>query len=158
MAKYIANKQVDSAKSNNLEDFKGIGEVIWNLISSVYQSKWDSLIADKNTIFLRKKNSDKLTPRIIPLSNCNKKTADKTILVSIEKIPPPILAKLQKEVNQISKYFKNIKPINGSNPPNKLYVQASKQSYAQASKQMNNTTKVIKIKNTFPTLNAQKIN
>ena len=55
MAKYIANKQVDSAKSNNLEDFKGIGEVIWNLISSVYQSKWDSLIADKNTIFLRKK-------------------------------------------------------------------------------------------------------
>jgi len=39
MAKYIANKQVDSAKSNNLEDFKGIGEVIWNLISSVYQSK-----------------------------------------------------------------------------------------------------------------------
>ena len=33
MAKYIVNKQVD------LEDFKGIGEVIWNLISSVYQSK-----------------------------------------------------------------------------------------------------------------------
>ena len=39
MAKYIANKQVDPAKSNDLEDFKGIGEAIWNLISSVYQSK-----------------------------------------------------------------------------------------------------------------------
>ena len=36
-------------------------------------------------------------------------------------------------------------------------MQASKQSYAQASKQTNNTTEVIKIKNTFPTLNAQKI-
>ena len=28
MAKYITNKQVDPAKSNDLEDFKGIGEVI----------------------------------------------------------------------------------------------------------------------------------
>ena len=39
MAKYIANKQVDLAKSNDLEDFKSIEEVIWNLISLVYQSK-----------------------------------------------------------------------------------------------------------------------
>jgi len=36
MAKYIANKQVNLAKSNDLEDFKSIGEVIWNLISLVY--------------------------------------------------------------------------------------------------------------------------
>jgi len=53
IARYIANKQVDLVKSNNLEDFKGIGEAIWNLISSVYQAKWDSLIADKNTNTLR---------------------------------------------------------------------------------------------------------
>ena len=79
MAKYIANKQVDPAKSNDLEDFKGIGEAIWNLISSVYQSKWDSLIADKNAISLRKTFLDKLTSRIIPLSNCNNKTANKPI-------------------------------------------------------------------------------
>jgi len=39
MAKYITNKQVDPAKSNDLENFKGIGEVIWNFISLVYQSK-----------------------------------------------------------------------------------------------------------------------
>jgi len=36
MAKYITNKQVDLAKSNNLEDFKSIEEAIWNLISLVY--------------------------------------------------------------------------------------------------------------------------
>jgi len=82
---------------------------------------------------------------------------DKPILASIEKILPLIPAKSQKEVNQISKYFKNIKSVNGSNPPNKSYVQASKQSYVQASKQINNTTKVIKIKDTFSALNAQKI-
>ena len=36
-------------------------------------------------------------------------------------------------------------------------MQAFKQSYILASKQTNNTTKVIKIKDTFPALNAQKI-
>jgi len=39
MAKYIGNKQVDPAKSNDLEDFKDIGKAIWNFISLVYQSK-----------------------------------------------------------------------------------------------------------------------
>ena len=28
MAKYISNKQVDSSKSNNLEDFHGMGEAV----------------------------------------------------------------------------------------------------------------------------------
>ena len=55
MAKYILNKQVDPARSNDLDDFKGIGEAVWNLVSSVYQSKWDSLITDKNNKSLRKK-------------------------------------------------------------------------------------------------------
>ena len=74
---------------------------------------------------------------------------DKSILASIKKILPPIPAKLQKEVNQISKYFKNTKPINRSNQPKKLYMQAFKQT--------SNTSKVIKIKNTFLALSAQKI-
>ena len=62
---------------------------------------------------------------------------------------PPISAKLQKEVIQISNFFKNIKPINIMST--KLYAQVSKQSYA------NNTLEVIKIKNTFPTLDTQKV-
>jgi len=36
MAKYIANKQVNPVKSNELEDFNGIGEVVWNFISFIY--------------------------------------------------------------------------------------------------------------------------
>jgi len=36
MARYITNKQMDSSKLNDLEDFNGIGEAIWNFISSVY--------------------------------------------------------------------------------------------------------------------------
>ena len=36
MAKYISNKQVNFSKSNDIEDFHGIGEAIWNFISSIY--------------------------------------------------------------------------------------------------------------------------
>jgi len=70
--------------------------------------------------------------------------------VSIEKIPPPIPAKLQKEANQISKYFKNIKLANITKQPLKLYAQTSKQGTS--------TSKVIKIKDAFPALGAKKIN
>ena len=55
MAKYISNKQVNSAKANELDDFKGIGEVVWNFISSVYDANWDVLVTNENFISLRRK-------------------------------------------------------------------------------------------------------
>jgi len=36
MARYITNKQINSNKANDLEEFKGMGDFIWNFISSVY--------------------------------------------------------------------------------------------------------------------------
>jgi len=156
MAKYIGNKQVNPIKSNELKDFKGIGEAIWSFISSVYQSKWDLLIADKNDKSLRQKISDKLTSKIIPLTNHNK-SMNKPTPASINKMPPLILAKLQKEVNWISKYFKNNKMVDDSNNTSKSYVQALKQSNVQTSRSTNNTLEIIKIKDTFPMLNAQKV-
>ena len=38
MARYISNKQVDSLKSNDLEDFNSISKAIWNFISLVDQA------------------------------------------------------------------------------------------------------------------------
>jgi len=38
MTKYITNKQIELSKANNLDDFKGIGEAVWNFISSVYKA------------------------------------------------------------------------------------------------------------------------
>ena len=73
----------------------------------------------------------------------------KSTLASIEKIPPPILAKSQKEVNIISKYFKN-KQLETRNPGNS-------KTYAQASKQSTSTSDIIKIKNMFPSIGAKKI-
>jgi len=45
---------------------------------------------------------------------------------SIEKIPPPIPAKSQKEVNLISKFFKSNKLANVNTQPPKSYSQPSK--------------------------------
>ena len=75
---------------------------------------------------------------------------------SIDKVPPPPLlpAKSAKEVNTISKYFQNQKLLNDKS---KDRPKPSK-SYAQASKNNVSTAEVLKIKKTFPTLNAAKIN
>jgi len=88
MAKYISNKQVDSSKSNDIEDFYSIGKAIWNFISSVYQAKCDSLYTDKYSNTFRKKILAKFTPKILSVSNKSNKATNKLTSVNIEKIPP----------------------------------------------------------------------
>ena len=150
MAKYITNKQVSSSKVNDLNDFNGMGDAIWNFISSVYKAKWDFLHTDKKTNTLRAKISSKLTLRVIPNKN-NKKEIDKPVPVSIEKAPssPPLPAKSKSEVNMILKYFKGINTTMNPAKPSK--------SYAQASKQSTSTSNVLKIKEFFLALSINQI-
>ena len=150
MAKYISNKKIESSKSNNLEDFKGIGKATWNFISLVYNTNWDSLYVDNHSNSLRKKISAKFTPKVQPAIGKNNKKVNQPKPAQIECFPPPIPAKSQKEVNAISKYFKT----NKSDDNSKLVPK----SYAQASKQNISTSKVIKIKEAFPSINVKKIN
>jgi len=98
------------------------------------------------------KISSKFTPRVaLNLSKNNKETA-KHVPVTIKKalLPPPLLAKSNKEVNVILKYFQNNKT---STDPKK-----QNRSYAQASKQTANTSEVLKIKESFLALNMKEIN
>ena len=106
---------------------------------------------------LRAKISSKFTPRI-PLTNGNnKKKILKSVPVTINKAPPlpPLPAKSKKEINVISKYFQ----------PSKTTVKNNAQRsnvnsgifYAQASKSSINMNEILKIKETFPSLNTQKI-
>ena len=69
--------------------------------------------------------------------------------MSIEGLPPPILAKLSKEVKEISKFFKMTSSTNVNKNNGKLYIQASHSG--------NNTRDVLKIKKVFPNLQAEKI-
>ena len=70
--------------------------------------------------------------------------------MSIKRLPPPILAKLPKEVKEILKYFKMTGSTKLDNNKGKLY--------AQMSKSRNTTKKVLKIKKVFSNLKADKIN
>ena len=60
LAKYIQNKQVNSGKVNDLNNFDGMGDAIWNFISAVYAARWDVLFTDQKTNTLRAKISSKL--------------------------------------------------------------------------------------------------
>ena len=151
MARYITNKQVNSNKANNLEEFKGMGDSIWNFISLVYQAKWDSLYTDNNSTTLRAKISSKFTPRVALNPSKSNKKITKHVLVTIKRAPPPppLLAKSKKEVNVISKYFQSNKTSVEPKKPNR--------SYAQVYKQNTNISEVLKIKESFPALNAKEI-
>ena len=157
LAKYIQGKQINSNKANDLSDFDSIGDAIWNFISSVYTSKWDALFTDQKTNTLRSKISSKFTLHTPPPNSNLKKDTPKSIPVTINKAPPlPSLpAKTKKEINTISKYFHPKKP-SGNNNDKSSNNQAGK-SYAQASKSSTSTSDILKIKETFPALNAKKI-
>ena len=157
LAKYIQGKQVNGNKVNDLSNFNGMGDAIWNFISSVYVSKWDALFTDQKTNTLRSKISSKFTPRT-PTPNGNyKKDIPKSTLVTISKAPPlpPLPAKTKKKINVISKYFHPKKPSVNNN--NKFSNNQVGKSYMQASKSLTSTSDILKIKETFPALNVKKI-
>ena len=152
MMKYIANKQVNGKEVNNLKNFNGMGNAIWNFISLVYEAKLDTLYTYNNTNTLRARISSKFTLRVTPNKNNNKKEIAKPVPISIEKAPSPpflLLAKSKTEINTISKYFKGNKTMTNSTKLTK--------SYAQASKQTASTSEVLKIKEFFPALNTNQI-
>jgi len=103
------------------------------------------------------KISLKFTPRIAPTNNNIRKDVAKSIPVSINKVllPPPLLAKTKKEVNIISKYFHPKKSTDENSNQDKN--NNSGKSYAQASKPSIKMSEVLKIKETFPSLNTKKI-
>ena len=55
MARYINNKKVKASKANDLLDFDGLGDSIWNFISSIYNSNCNALYTDNKSNNLRSK-------------------------------------------------------------------------------------------------------
>ena len=91
----------------------------------------------------------KFTSRVQATPHKDSKEINKPSLSSIKRIPLPIPAKLPKEANIISKFFKN-KNLDAP-------TTAKTKSYMQVSRQNTSTMDVIKIKETFPSIGAEKI-
>jgi len=140
MEKYILGKSIDSTKANDIKDFEGLGKVVWGFILAFYSSQWDN---GTNCTF-RNNVKYKFSPQVV-------KETTKSKLPNIFQssyiltIPSPIPAKLAKEVNKISKYFKK-----------QQLVKQGPKLYAQVSAKQTNTTNIardiLKIKKTFSQL------
>jgi len=109
---------------------------------------------DNNKTTFRNKVKSKFNPQITrpQVNNKGKETAKHIFIFSLS---PPIPAKLQKEVNKISKYFKKSdKP-----PQKKSYIQASSQFKLAKSISLSSVTMdMLKIKEMFPNFPNKKIN
>ena len=150
MAKYIGNKKIEVFKSNNIKNFESINKAAWKLISSIYNSGWNSLITNNHKNSFRQKIiTFKFTLRVNPEKNGKKREKNSNKSTSIKRLSPLIPAKSLKEVNKISKYFKSNKITKANTNQAKLYAQAVKTS--------NNTKEVLKIKEAFPFLQAKNI-
>ena len=75
-------------------------------MSAIYESHWDSLFIDKTNMSFRNKVKLKFSPQVSrpQASIKGKETAKPTFVSSLSSLIP---AKSPKEVNEISKYFKN---------------------------------------------------
>jgi len=85
---------------------------------------------------LRQKVSSKFIPKLNLVKTNGKDKENTEKPMSIKRLPPLILAKSPKEVNEISKFFKN-NPTNGNKDIRKSYIQALFSS--------NNTRKVLQM-------------
>lgn len=106
MAKYIENKNIGINKFNNILELKDIGKAAQKFLSAIYNSGWDSLIANKNNNLFRQKVLLKFTPKVNPVNTGKKENKNTDKPTSVKRLPLPILTKLLKEVNEIWKYFK----------------------------------------------------
>jgi len=126
---------------------------MWEFISAIYESHWDNLFIDDNKTTFRNKVKSKLNPQITrpQVNNKGKETAKPTF-ISLLLLPIP--AKSQKEVNEISKYFKK----SDETPQKKSYTQASSQS--KSVKLISSSSvamDMLKIKEIFLNLSNKKI-
>ena len=149
MSKYILNKSVERGKVNDFDNLKGIDKMAWDFISAIYNSDWDALSIDNNISF-RNKVASKFTLKISNINNPkNKDSKSDNKLATVSRLPPPIPAKLPKEVKNIVKFFKK-------NEKSKE-KETLRKYYAQASSLDNNTKEVLKIKKAFSNLQEKKI-
>ena len=122
MAKYIKDKKIEMSKSNDIKNFESIGKATQKLISSIYNSEWDFLIADNHKDSLRQKIAYKFTLKVNPEKNSKKGEKNTNKPVSIERLSPSIYIKSSKEVNEISKYFKSNKLTQANTSQAKSYA------------------------------------
>ena len=148
IADFIRKKKVQLGSFNNISQLKGFGKATWNLISSIYESNWNTADIDNNNSF-RNKVSSKFTPKVLKTKTLSNFSSSKNKTDKIVKLPPPIIACLPKEVLEKSKFSgKGKKPVTmNKTSQNRSYTQVAGSSVLE----------ILKLKEKYPNLPAIKI-
>ena len=88
IGKYIRGKLIDS-NPNSIKDLKNVGKVVWEFLSSIYNSYWDGLYIDNTNTIFRNKVSYKFTsqvPKNLNINNKDKKVVKPTFISSISPL------------------------------------------------------------------------
>ena len=154
MQKYILGKTIENNSVNDINDFKNMGKSLWEFISTIYNSHWDNLFVDNNQMTFRSKVKSKFNSQVNKpkISVKDKEMVKPTFIFAFLS---SILAKLQKEVNEILKFFKKT----NSSTLTKSYAQVSTISKKTTFfiSLLNITRDILKIKEMFPNLSNKKI-
>ena len=110
MAKYIKNKKINTAKSNDVKNLQSIGKAAWKFVSAFYKAGWNLLIADVHNNTFRQKVSYHYALKTNPVKSSKSRKKDTNKLANVERLLPLIPAKTPKKINEISKFFKMKKP------------------------------------------------
>ena len=105
MERYIKGKSINNNNTSNVKDLEGISKVVWEYLSAVYDSQWDSLYVDDSKISFRNKIKSKFNLQV-PKALVNSKDKKTVKPTYISLLPPPIPVQTPKKVNEISKFFK----------------------------------------------------
>jgi len=62
MGKYIKGKSIIDSNANSVKDLDNIGKVVWEFLSAVYNSHWNSLYVDNSKMSFRNKVKSKFNP------------------------------------------------------------------------------------------------
>ena len=120
----------------------------WEFILSIYNLDWDALTINENNRTIRQNIVSKFSPKINSIKSIKRAEQSKEKQVKVVKIPPPILARLPKEVLEKSKFFnKRGKKANKSEKLKTLYAQVLALSIGE----------ILKLKENFPSLSTKKI-
>jgi len=149
MADFIRAKKVQQGKISDIAELQGFGEVAWSFILSIYEAGWDSIPINDQNVSFRNAVSNKLASKVSKstINMSSSKLKDK--VAEIVKLPPSIPACPPKEVLEKSKF------ISKGNKSRKTVNTNVRKSFTQATSF--NVSDILKLKESFPSLLAKKI-
>ena len=130
---------------NDISQISEFGFIVWKLLSAIYKSEWDKLVANQNNKSFRQCVSAQPNKKPNKNNIPNNEPKGKDKQANVSKIPSSISFRLSKSIVAKFKIFKKNQVTTLTNKP--IYMQTS----------TSNVKNIIKIKDVFLKLFTDKV-